>query len=408
MVSVVAYHPTTRAFTAEESPSGTAEPELSIEALQLRVRQQELLADYGVLALRGTPFPQLLDEAARVVAEGLKAEFAKVLKYMPEEKRFLVCAGVGWEPGVVGTATIGADTESPAGYALRTGKAVISNHLDTEERFRTPELLLHYGIRRAMNVILEGDGSPFGVLEVDSRSEGEFRQSDIVFLQGVANILGMAIERQRMEGNLRTTLDRQQLLLREANHRVNNSLQIVAAMLHLQSSNTENADVQHELREAASRIAAIARAHQRLYSSGKIETLDLGVYLTDVCKDLNASIPGCEINVSAEQGVVTPTDRGITVVLLVNELVTNAIKHAYPGDHCRIWVTLSRSAEGAILISVRDEGVGLPSDFDVKTGRRLGMRLVNAFTQQVNGSLQVMRRTPGTEFVVTIPTSDHT
>src|SRR5690242_5186324 len=240
MVSVVAYNPTTRAFTAEEPPAGTAEPELSLEALQLRVRQQELLADFGVLALKGTPFPQLLHEASSVVAQGLKAEFAKVLKYIPAENRFLVCAGVGWDPGVVGVATIGADTASPAGYALQTGKAVISNHLDIEERFRTPELLRQYGIRRAMNVILEGDGSPFGVLEVDSRSEGEFRQSDIVFLQGVANILGMAIERQRMEVNLRDALDRQQLLLREANHRVNNSLQIVAAMLHLQSSNAEN------------------------------------------------------------------------------------------------------------------------------------------------------------------------
>jgi two-component sensor histidine kinase len=216
----------------------------------------------------------------------------------------------------------------------------------------------------------------------------------------------MAIERQRMEVNLRTALDRQQLLLREANHRVNNSLQIVAAMLHLQSSNTENADVRHELREAGSRIAAIARAHQRLYSSGKIETLDLGVYLTDVCKDLKASMSACEINVAAEQGIVTPTDRGITVVLLVNELVTNAIKHTYLGARCSIWVTLSRKAEVMILISVRDEGVGLPPDFDTKTGRRLGMRLVNAFTQQLNGNLQVIRRTPGTEFVVTIPTSN--
>ena len=408
MVAVVSYHPTTRAFTAEEAPAGTADPELSIEALQLRVRQQELLADYGVLALRGTPFPELLERAAQVVAEGLKAEFAKVLKYMPEEKRFLVCAGVGWEPGVVGVATIGADTESPAGYALRTGKATISNHLDIEERFRTPELLLQYGIRRAMNVILEGDGTPFGVLEVDSRSEGEFRQSDIVFLQGVANILGMAIERQRMEVNLRTAVDRQQLLLREANHRVNNSLQIVAAMLHLQSSSTENTDVRDELREAGSRIAAVARAHQRLYSSGKIETLDLGVYLTDVCKDLNASIPDCEISVSAEQGIVTPTDRGITVALLVNELVTNATKHAYPEGHCRIWVTLSRKAEDGILVAVKDEGVGLPPDFDIKTGRRLGMRLVNAFTQQLHGDLQVRRRAPGTEFAVTIPTNGRT
>jgi two-component sensor histidine kinase len=406
MVSVVAYNPATRAFTAEEPPAGTAEPELSIEALRLRVRQQELLADFGVLALKGTPFPQLLHEAARVVADGLKAEFAKVLRYLPEQNKFLVCAGVGWDPGVVGEATIGADTASPAGFALQTGKAVISNHLDIEERFRTPELLLQYGIRRAMNVILEGDGSPFGVLEADSRSEGEFRQNDIVFLQGVANILGMAIERQRMEVNLRQALDRQQLLLREVNHRVNNSLQIVAAMLHLQSSHTENSDVRNELREAGTRIAAVARAHQKLYISGQIENLDLGVYLTDVCKDITASISTCEINVSAEQGIVIPTDRAITIVLLVNELVTNAIKHAYPQAHCRVWVALSRKAEGGILVSVRDQGLGLPANFDVKTGRRLGLRLVKAFTEQLRGELEVVRREPGTEFVVTVPTTE--
>jgi two-component sensor histidine kinase len=359
-----------------------------------------------VLALKGTPFPQLLHEAARVVADGLKAEFAKVLKYLPEQNKFLICAGVGWDPGVVGVATIGADTASPAGYALQTGKAVISNHLDNEERFRTPELPLQYGIRRAMNVILEGDGSPFGVLEADSRSEGEFRQSDIVFLQGVANILGMAIERQRMEVNLRQALDRQQLLLREVNHRVNNSLQIVAAMLHLQSSHTENSDVRNELREAGTRIAAVARAHHKLYISGQIETLDLGVYLTDVCKDITASISTCEINVSAEQGIVIPTDRAITIVLLVNELVTNAIKHAYPQARCRVWVTLSRKAEGGILVSVRDEGVGLPANFDVKTGRRMGLRLVKAFTEQLRGELQVVRREPGTEFAVNVPTTE--
>jgi GAF domain-containing protein len=207
-----------------------------------------MLAEYGVLALKGIPFPELLDHATRLVAEGLKADFAKVLKYMPEENRFLVCAGVGWEPGVVGHATIGADMASPAGYALHAGKPVISNHLEIEERFRTPELLVEHGIRRAMNVILQGDGTPYGVLEVDSRSEGEFAQSDIVFLQGVANILGMAIERQRMEGNLRQALDRQQLLIKEVNHRVNNSLSIVASMLHLQSSVAESNDVRHELR----------------------------------------------------------------------------------------------------------------------------------------------------------------
>ncbi len=404
MVTVVSFQPSTREFAAvEPAPAGTAEPELSVDALRLRVRQQELLSDFGVLALKGTPFPELLDHAARLVAEGLKADFAKVLQYLPEVNRFLVCAGVGWGPEVVGKATIGADIASPAGYALRTGKPVISNHLEIEERFRTPELLVEHGIRRAMNVILQGDGTPYGVLEVDSRSEGEFGQNDIVFLQGVANILGMAIERQRMEGNLREALDRQQLLIKEVNHRVNNSLSIVASMLHLHASGAESSEVRHELREASSRIAAIARAHQRLYKSDRIDTLDLGAYLTEVCKDLDDSMPSCEVNVNAEEGIEIRTDRAIPAVLLVNELITNAAKYAYPAGNCRVWVKLSRAANGNVVLSVRDEGVGLPPTFDIKSGRRLGMRLVNSFSQQLHGDLQVLRKDPGTEFVLTLP-----
>jgi two-component sensor histidine kinase len=150
----------------------------------------------------------------------------------------------------------------------------------------------------------------------------------------------------------------------------------------------------------------VARAHQKLYSSNRIDSLDLGVYLTDVCKDLNASIPDCEINFNAEEGIITATDRAVAVALLVNELVSNAMKHAYPGAGCRIWVTLSCSADATILITVRDEGIGLPADFDLKTGRRLGMRLVNAFTKQLHGNLQIVRRNPGTEFVLAIPATE--
>src|SRR4051812_34820567 len=193
----------------------------------------------------------------------MEAEFCKVLEYIPPQNRFLVRAGVGWHEGIVGVATVGADLESPSGFALRTGKPVISNHLENEERFRTPELLVEHGIRRAMNVILQGDNAPFGVLEVDSRSDGEFAENDIIFLQGAANILGMAIERQRIERQLRQALDRQQLLLKEVNHRVNNSLQIVATMLHLQAGTSENPTEQHALHDASRRIAAISRAHQR-------------------------------------------------------------------------------------------------------------------------------------------------
>src|SRR5215831_15942410 len=228
------------------SPSGPKKPvverqsgdgqsdDLIGRALRLRIRQQELLAELGVLALKGTSFREMLNHTARVTAEGLGAEYCKVMEYIPAENRLLVRAGIGWGEGVVGLATVGADLASPAGYALRTGRPVISNHLENEQRFRTPELLAEHGVRRAMNVILQGDGSPFGVLEVDSTSEGEFSEQDIAFLQGAANILGMAIEHQAYQRKLQAALDRYEVLLREVNHRVKNSLQVVSSMLQLQ------------------------------------------------------------------------------------------------------------------------------------------------------------------------------
>jgi hypothetical protein len=123
-----------------ESRPGVAD--LTTRALQQRIRQQEILAELGVVALQGRPFLGLLNETVRLTAEGMDSEFCKVLEYIPTDNRLLVRAGVGWHEGIVGKATIGADLESPSGFALHTGKPVISNHLENEQRFRTPELLV--------------------------------------------------------------------------------------------------------------------------------------------------------------------------------------------------------------------------------------------------------------------------
>src|SRR5580704_15920427 len=269
----------------EPSTRDNRHDDLTGRALRQRIRQQELLAELGVLALQRTSLIGMLNHTARVTSEGLGAEYCKVMEFLPAENRLLVRAGVGWEEGVVGVATVGADLASPAGYALRTGKPVISNHLEIEQRFRTPQLLVEHGIRRAMNVILQGDASPYGVLEVDSRSEGEFSQHDIAFLQGAANILGMAIERQRYERNLKAALDRHQILLREISHRVKNSLQIVSGMLHLQASAADDAGLKALLAEASNRISAIGRAYERLSYDPGVENIDLGAYLKTVCAD---------------------------------------------------------------------------------------------------------------------------
>ncbi|CAN5462777.1 histidine kinase dimerization/phosphoacceptor domain -containing protein [soil metagenome] len=384
------------------SSQDLAEP--NVAALQQRIRQQEILATLGVAALHGASVEELLDSTVRMAAQGLRADFSKVLEYIPAEDRFLVRAGVGWDPGVVGVATVGADLASPAGYALRTGKPVISNHLENEERFRTPEILRQHGVHRAMNVILQGDGRPFGVLEVDSRSDDEFVEHDIAFLQGAANLLGMAIERERHERSLRAALDRQQFLLKEMNHRVKNSLMIVSSMLQLQASDVGDAVLTQHLIEAAQRVTAIGQVHDQLSRGSDVERMDIGRYIEAVCKDLDASVPQCVIRSEVQPGIEIASDRAISTALIVNELIANAAKYASPGQSGGgIHVRLSAGNIEELTISVRDEGEGLPPDFDLARPKGLGMRIVMAFVGQLGGTLAVQVCDPGTEFVVTIP-----
>jgi two-component sensor histidine kinase len=388
----------------EASPHGDEHVDLTGRALRLRIRQQEILSELGVLALQGSKLEDLLDQTVRFAAEGLEAEFCKVLELLPDQKEFRVRAGIGWHDGIVGTARVGADLESPAGFALRTGKPVISNHLENEERFRTPHLFKDHGIRRAMNVILQGEGAPYGVLEVDARSEGAFAENDIPFLQGAANILGMAIERERREQRLTAAVERQQVLIKEINHRVKNSLQIVSSLLTLQMGDGTDPELKQRLMEASSRVSAIARAHERLYKNDDVEVIELGGYLRDVCNELNLSVSGNAVNVIAEDDILVATDLAIPLVLIANELMTNAVKYAYPAQtHGVIRVALARQGAAHIVLSICDDGVGMPPGFDPRAGKSLGMRIVRAFATQLAAEFSVLDRKPGSEFKLVVP-----
>ena len=387
----------------ESKPEGD-DPDVMLLALRMRIRQQEILSELGVKALQGASFDQMLNDTARLTAEGLGAEFCKVLEHIPADNSLFVRAGVGWHPGIVGVASVEADLKSPAGFALRTGKPVISNHLENETRFKTPEILRQHGIHRAINVILQGDGKPFGVLEVDSRSEVKFSEKDIAFLQGSANILGMAIERERHDSRLAAALEHQKILLNEMNHRVKNSLAIVVGMLNIQSRDAADIEIKRYLDEAANRVAAIGKAHDQLSQSPNIQTMDIGNYVKAICADLDASVAHCTVSTQTEDGIEMETARAISIALIVNELITNAAKYAYkdrsPGH---IWIKLFRSGERAVGISVRDEGIGLPEDFDPGKAKGLGMKLMSGLMRQLKADLVISRPAAGTQFLLTIP-----
>jgi len=158
-------------------------------------KQHELVVEYGVKSLKSTDLDALLTHACEVVAQGMQTRFAKVLTPVPDSDTFLLSHGVGWDEADIGSATVGADEASPAGYAIATYRPVLSNHLGQEHRFRTPELLKKYGIERAINVPIRGALTPFGVLEADSSNGDDFIESDLVFLEGISNVISMALER---------------------------------------------------------------------------------------------------------------------------------------------------------------------------------------------------------------------
>jgi two-component sensor histidine kinase len=396
--------PSMRTGAPVVEPVNTRTPDLTRRALYQRICQQEILSELGVKALQGASFEELLSETACLVAEGLDAGFSKILEYLPSENQFVVRAGVGWGKGVVGVARLGADLASPAGFALRTGKPVISNHLENEERFRTPEILQKHGVRRAMNVILQGDGRPFGVLEVDSRSGNDFVEYDLAFLQGAANILGMAIERERHQRSLKAALDRHKVLLKEMNHRVKNSLAMAASVLALQANEASNPELTTVLEEASRRILAIAKAHEQLSHSSGIERMDIGTYIKLICADLDASVANCEVLTEAAEGIEIDTGRAIAVAMIVNELIVNAAKYAYEGKPGgKIWVAIARTSQERFEIKVRDEGRGLPPSFNPGEAKGLGMRIVSLLARQLGASMSIRDLAPGSEFSISVP-----
>jgi two-component sensor histidine kinase len=243
------------------------------------------------------------------------------------------------------------------------------------------------------------------VLEVDSKSEGEFSEHDIAFLQGAANMLGMAIEQQQYQRKLQAALDRYQVLLREVNHRVKNSLQVVLSMLQLQANTVGDHDLSDRLNEAASRVNAVGRAYERLAYNADYENIDLVEYLRQIIADLQPTVAPCEIQFDAPEAIQFPADRAILAGLIITELVSNAGRYAYPDDPGgTIWVAVMlRSRRQSILVSVRDEGVGLPVGFDPTTSKRLGTRLVNALSRQLGGELTRPTSPIGTNFTLLVP-----
>jgi len=191
-----------------------------------------------------------------------------------------------------------------------------------------------------------------------------------------------------------------ELLLREVNHRVGNSLQIIASLLHLQANSATQDDVKAALTNAMGRVAAVAQVHRRLYTSHDLKNVLLNQYLDALLEDLRRSAEGnrmSRLTLKADPVEIDP-DRAVAIGIIVNELVMNAVKYAYPDSAGPIHVELGAQGDDLVL-SIADDGVGL----NVKTDPRstgMGQRIVTAMASKLEAGVERDPAHVGTRIVL--------
>lgn len=215
---------------------------------------------------------------------------------------------------------------------------------------------------------------------------------------GFLKILRDRTERHRVE-------EHQQILMREVSHRVKNSLSLVASMLALQARASQLPEVRRAIRDAETRVATIAQVHDQLWRQRDVQTVELEGFLRRLCAHLEQAAPAHPLVLEVEP-VAIDADRGIQLALVVNELVTNAFKHAFPeGSPGQVSVSLKRAGDGTFRLEVADNGRGLPQGFDpaAASTSSLGMKVVNGLARQLDARFEARSGTGGSSFVLQIP-----
>lgn len=213
-------------------------------------------------------------------------------------------------------------------------------------------------------------------------------------------------DRKRAEQVLITSLQEKEALLKEVHHRVKNNLQVITSLLRLEASRIDHPETRSVLKDVQNRIQSMAVLHETLYRSGRFADVDLGVYLRLLAGQLMRSVGSTPDQVDLRLDLASVRlnlEQAIPCGLIVNELVSNSLKHAFPaGQSGVIWVELHQAEEGALRLRVRDNGAGVPADFEIRRARSLGLQLAGDLARQLGGSLKTISG-HGSSFEVTFP-----
>ncbi|MFH5923271.1 sensor histidine kinase [Roseomonas xinghualingensis] len=408
-------------MASKASRQSPASPDHAAEARRLRLHQR-ILRDFGRISLEDLELKPLLQRAVAQAARATGVRHTKLMRYRAEQGDLLVEAGLGWEPGIVGRARFGIDIASPPGRALQTGQPVVIEDIRDHPEFRLDPVLGQHGIVALLNVPIRYDGIIWGTLEADSEEPDHFDELDVEFLEAMAALVAGALQRRQAvlqaeaaAAELAVRAERRTTLLRELQHRAKNNLALVVSML---GRERRTALAQQDTRAAGRlgtlmrRVTAIALAQDRLSAveeggMGDGTGTDLAGYLQALLSSLELSLGGKVILDIDLEPCTLPFDKAVAAGLVVNELVTNAVKHAYPdGEEGVVRISL-HTDEGLAeaSLTVADDGRG--TDASALTARRAGggqgLELLRLLAQQLGGDIEHERQERGTSITLRFP-----
>jgi len=211
--------------------------------------------------------------------------------------------------------------------------------------------------------------------------------------------------RVRMELQIKKSLKEKETLLKEIHHRVKNNMQVVSSLLFMQARKTEDTEVKEILLESQNRIKSIALVHERMYQSEDLEQIDYNDYVRKITRYLFESylVDPTHISLSIRSEMVyLPIDKAVPCSLVINELVTNAVKYAFPqGRKGSICIDFQRQKDRYVLV-FRDDGIGMPQGLDKTHSDTIGLELIRGLVRQLNGTIE-LDRTAGAAYTITFP-----
>jgi PAS domain S-box-containing protein len=237
----------------------------------------------------------------------------------------------------------------------------------------------------------------------------EISLSPLVTDQGrmVMSIIRDITERRRAEEIIQASLREKEALLKEIHHRVKNNLQVTSSLLRLQAAAVDDPQAREMFEETESRIRSMALVHEKLYQSTNLSRIDFADYVRSLGELLFQSSAINRANVTLHvsgRDTFLSIDIAVPCGLIVNELLSNSLKHAFPDDRSgAIHVHLDERVDGRISVEIRDDGIGLPADFDVNRTGTLGLQLVHGLVQQIDGNIAIERAPHGAGFTIDFP-----